>query len=42
VIEPTADSTRIPVVLHGLIKKTAKTPQGDLDLARRRMKEIKR
>ncbi len=30
------------VVLHGLIKKTAKTPPGDLDLARRRMKEIKR
>ena len=30
------------VVLHGLIKKTAKTPPGDLELARRRMKEIKR
>ena len=30
------------VILHGLIKKTVKTPQGDLDLARRRMKEVKR
>lgn len=28
------------VLLHGFIKKTQKTPQPDLDLARRRMKEI--
>ncbi len=27
-------------VVHGLIKKTQKTPQEDLDLARRRMKEM--
>ena len=27
-------------VLHGFIKKTRKTPVGDLDLARRRMKEM--
>jgi phage-related protein len=30
------------VILHGLIKKTAKTPPGDLNLARQRMKEVKR
>lgn len=28
------------VVLHGFIKKTQKTPAGDLVLARRRMKEV--
>src|ERR1700733_5160401 len=28
------------VVLHGFIKKTQKTPTGDLALAKRRMKEI--
>ena len=28
------------VLLHGLVKKTQKTPPGDLDLARRRMKEL--
>jgi phage-related protein len=28
------------VVLHGFIKKTQKTPPGDLELARRRMREI--
>jgi phage-related protein len=28
------------VVLHGFIKKTQKTPAGDLALAKRRMKEI--
>ena len=28
------------VVLHGFIKKTQKTPDADLDLARRRMKEV--
>lgn len=28
-------------VVHGFIKKTQKTPQDDLDLARRRMKEMK-
>lgn len=30
------------VVLHAFIKKTQKTPQADLDLARERMKELKR
>ena len=35
-----ADEGRIGVV-HGFIKKTQKTPQDDLDLARRRMKEMK-
>jgi phage-related protein len=30
------------VILHGLIKKTANTPPGDLELARKRMKEVKR
>ena len=29
------------VLLHGFVKKTQKTPQGDLDIARKRMKEIK-
>ena len=29
------------VLLHGFVKKTQKTPQGDLDLARKRMKEVK-
>lgn len=28
------------VLLHGFIKKTQKTPQSDLDLARKRMKEV--
>jgi phage-related protein len=28
------------VLLHGFIKKTQKTPKTDLDLARKRMKEI--
>jgi phage-related protein len=28
------------VLLHGFIKKTQKPPQGDLELARQRMKEI--
>ena len=28
------------VVLHGFIKKTQKTPAGDLALAKRRMKEV--
>jgi phage-related protein len=27
-------------VVHGFIKKTQKTPAADLDLARRRMKEM--
>jgi phage-related protein len=27
-------------VLHGFIKKTQATPKGDLDLARKRMKEV--
>ena len=30
------------VLLHGFIKKTAKTPDDDLKLARKRMKEVKR
>jgi len=30
------------VLLHGFIKKTQKTPQGDIDTARKRMKEVKR
>lgn len=30
------------VLLHGLIKKTQKTPEEDLDLARRRQKEVER
>jgi phage-related protein len=28
------------VLLHGLMKKTQKTPKGDLDLAIKRMKEV--
>lgn len=28
-------------VVHGFIKKTPKTPANDLDIARRRMKEMK-
>jgi phage-related protein len=35
-----AEDGRIGVV-HGFIKKTQKTPAADLDLARRRMKEMK-
>jgi phage-related protein len=31
---------RIGVVVHGFIKKTQKTPAEDLQLARRRMKEM--
>jgi len=27
-------------LLHGLVKKTQKTPPADLDLARRRQKEV--
>ena len=30
------------VVLHGFIKKTQKTPDGDMDLARRRQREFDR
>jgi phage-related protein len=30
------------VLLHGFVKKTQKTPQGDLDLARKRKKEVKK
>jgi phage-related protein len=30
------------ILLHGFVKKTQKTPQPDLDLARKRQKEIKR
>jgi phage-related protein len=28
------------VLLHGFVKKSQKTPAPDLDLARRRMKEV--
>jgi hypothetical protein len=28
-------------VVHGFIKKTQKTPEGDLEIARKRMKEMK-
>jgi phage-related protein len=28
------------LLLHGFIKKTQKTPQADLDLALKRMKEV--
>lgn len=28
------------ILLHGFIKKTQKTPQADLDLAKKRMKEV--
>lgn len=28
------------ILLHGFIKKTQKTPTGDLELARRRMKDV--
>jgi phage-related protein len=34
------DAGRIGVV-HGFIKKTQKTPEGDLEIARKRMKEMK-
>jgi phage-related protein len=30
------------VLLHGFVKKTQKTPQGALDIARERMKEVKK
>ena len=30
------------VLLHGFIKKTQKTPRSDLDIARKRMKEVNR
>jgi phage-related protein len=36
-----ADAGRIGIV-HGFIKKTQKTPAEDIELARRRMKEMKR
>jgi phage-related protein len=29
------------VLLHGIVKKTQKTPVKDLDLAEKRMKELK-
>ena len=29
------------VLLHGFVKKTQKTPAGDLELARKRMRELK-
>jgi phage-related protein len=35
-----ADEGRIGVV-HGFIKKTQKTPEGDLEIARKRIKEMK-
>ncbi len=30
----------VMVLLHGFVKKSQKTPQADLDLAKRRMKEV--
>lgn len=30
------------ILLHGFIKKTQKAPQSDIDLAKKRMKEVKR
>jgi hypothetical protein len=30
------------VLLHGFVKKTQKTPESDLDTARKRMKEVKK
>ena len=30
------------MILHAFIKKTQKTPQRDLDLARRRLREVRR
>jgi len=33
---------KIPVALHGFIKKTRRTPDEDLALARKRQKELKR
>ncbi len=35
-----ADEGRI-AVMHGFIKKTQKTPPDDIELARKRMKEMK-
>jgi len=32
---------RVIVILHGFIKKTQVTPKRELDIARRRMKEVK-
>jgi len=32
----------VVVVLHGFIKKTRKTSASDVELARKRMKEVKR
>ncbi len=31
----------VMVLLHGFVKKTGKTPMGDLKLALRRMKEVR-
>ena len=33
-------SGELMVLLHGFIKKSRRTPQGDLDLARRRKREL--
>lgn len=30
------------LLLHGFIKKTQKTPPADLEIARKRMKEVKK
>jgi phage-related protein len=35
----TANETQI-VVLHGFIKKTQRTPAGEIELARRRLREM--
>lgn len=37
----TFEKGRIIILLHGFIKKDQKTPTGDLEIARRRLKEVK-
>jgi len=37
----TFEKGQIIILLHGFIKKDQKTPAGDLELARKRLKEIK-
>ncbi|MBI2600458.1 type II toxin-antitoxin system RelE/ParE family toxin [Candidatus Daviesbacteria bacterium] len=37
----TFEKGRIIILLHGFTKKDQKTPVGDLELARRRLKEVK-
>ena len=35
-------SGELMVLLHGFIKKSRRTPKGDLDLARRRKRELEK